>query len=175
MAMFARSAIQFVVFLAFAAASAFAQRVRFDGDRVVRVELKTADQLKTLLSMTDDVWSERIGVGTLDVRVTPAQFEQLQNSTLPFTVLTPDVQAKIDAEAAEIGGPQPRGTWDAYMDNATVNAYMASLAALRPDLAQVINVGTTLEGRTIQGLRITGPGPTVKPGVLYHGCEHARE
>lgn len=173
--MFARSTICFALGLIFLVHAASAQQVRFDGDRVVRVEVKTNDQLQTLLTMTDDVWSERIGVGALDVRVTPSQFEQLQKSNLPFTVLIPDVQAKIDAEAAEIAGPQPRGTWDAYMDNATVNAYMASLAALRPDLAQVINVGTTLEGRTIQGLRITGPGLSVKPGVLYHGCEHARE
>ena len=35
---------------------------------------------------------------------------------------------------------------------------MNGLVAQRPDLAQMIVVGTTIEGRTIQGIKITGPG-----------------
>ncbi|MFO0973968.1 MAG: M14 family zinc carboxypeptidase [Phycisphaerae bacterium] len=147
--------------------------VRFDGHRVVRATVRNADELNRLLSLTHDVWSERVGIGPVDVRVTPAEYERLRNSGLRFQVLIDDVQGKIDNQFAK--GPEGVDPFLNYMDNATVNAYLATLAALRPDLAQVVTVGTTLEGRTIQGLRITGPGAGPKPGVLFHGCEHARE
>ncbi len=151
-----------------------ADRVRYDGHRVVRVHLSTQEQLDTLLSLTDDVWSEAVGVDELDVRVSPDQFDRLVKSGLPFDVFIADVQALIDAEAdsLRLRGADPFGN---YMDNAQVVAYLNTLAALRPDLAQTLVIGQTVEGRNIVALRITGPGAGPKPAVVYHGCEHARE
>lgn len=151
---------------------ASADPVRFAGDRVVRVTTNSEAELKTALSLTDDVWSERIGVGPLDIRVTPEQYTRLTNAGLPFKVLIEDVQTLIDRER---NAPRGRGTFDNYMPNDDVNAYLATLVALRPDLAQLIVVGQSLQNRSITGIRITGPGTGAKPGVVFHGCEHARE
>ncbi len=145
---------------------------RFDGERVVRVTTSNEAELKTVLSLTDDVWSERTGVGPLDIRVSPGQYARLANTGLPFKVLIEDVQTLIDRER---NAPHGRATFDNYMPNDDVNAYMATLVALRPDLAQPIVVGQSLQNRSIKGIRITGSGSGAKPGVLFHGCEHARE
>lgn len=145
---------------------------RFDGDRVVRVTTSNKNELETVLSLTDDVWSERTGVGPLDVRVSPSQYTRLVNTGLPTKVLIDDVQALIDRER---NAPAGRATFDNYMPNTDVIAYLATLAALRPDLAETFVVGQSLQNRPITGIRITGPGASAKPGVLFHGCEHARE
>jgi hypothetical protein len=155
------------------AASAFAQVVRYDEHRVVQAQVANEAQLEQLLSMTDDVWSHRVGIGAVDVRVSPAQFELLKTSGIQYRVLIKDVQALIDKQAAQRGVAD--GPWDDYMDYAQVLAHVDSLVALRPDLASTFVLGQTLEGRDIVGLRITGPGGGPKPGVLYHSGTHARE
>lgn len=154
------------------ASIALAQRTDYTGHRVVRVSVETKEDVDRLLTMTDDVWSHELIDGKLDVRVTPEQYDKLRDSRLAFDELIADVQVLIDREAR---GSPGRGTWDNYMDLAAVNAYVDTLIALRPDLAQLINIGTTIEGRPIRGLRITGAGGGTKPGILYWGGQHARE
>ncbi|MCK6455817.1 MAG: hypothetical protein L6Q92_04730 [Phycisphaerae bacterium] len=146
--------------------------IRFDEHRVVRVDVQTKQQLERLLSLTDDVWSHHLRLGPIDVRVSPAQYDRLRQSGLACRVLIPDVQALIDREADR---PRGVGFFDDYHTYADVVAYMNSLVALRPDLAQTFVLGQTLELRDIVGIRITGPGGGTKPGALFHGCEHARE
>lgn len=152
--------------------AAAGEPVRFDGERVVRVMVHSPQQLAQLLSMTDDVWTEGATSGPIDVRMTPEQFAQLQASGLKFVVLIEDVQAAIEAERTP---PERGGFFDHYWSLADNIAYLESLVALRPDLAQMFTAGTTLEGRGIRGIRITAPGPGTKPGVLVHGAQHARE
>src|SRR5205814_3666495 len=45
-----------------------------------------------------------------------------------------------------------------------------------PDLASKLTVGISTQGRTIYGMRISGPGaPGSKPAMIFDGCQHARE
>ena len=48
------------------------------------------------------------------------------------------------------------------------------MAADRPDLATVFEVGRSFEDRPIYGIRISGPGAG-KPAIMFNGCHHARE
>jgi murein tripeptide amidase MpaA len=150
---------------------ASAQQVRYDGHRVVRVDVRTTQELEKLLTMTDDVWSDGIGLGTLDVRVSPEQFLRLQESGLAYTVMIEDLQPLIEAERA----PGRGGVFDRYLRFNEVLSYLNTLVTLRPDLAQTFVAGQSIEGRNIVGIRITGPGAGPKPGILMHGCQHARE
>ena len=160
--------------LAFGAMLGVADLERYDGHRVVRVQIQDEAQLDLALKLTNDVWSHGVGVGgTIDIRVNPVQFATLENSGLEFEVLIGDVQALADSIAPGIKAGA--GPFDDYMPLADVIAYMNSLVALRPDLAQLVTVGTTVENRTITAIRITGPGGGTKPAVLYHGGIHARE
>ena len=48
---------------------------RYDGDKVVRVQIRRVSDLQIALALTDDVWSHSIHrSGPLDIHVTPEQF-----------------------------------------------------------------------------------------------------
>ncbi len=153
-------------------------RVRFDNHLVVRAMPRTERELQTLLKLTPDVWSHGISVGPIDVRIAPERRAALDASGIPYDVLIPDVQQLIDREARTAGRDQVNaGLWfEDYKTYDQINAYLDELAALQPGIATVFTIGTSIEGRAIKGIEITGttPGPGV-PGVLFNGIQHARE
>ncbi|MBL8878987.1 MAG: hypothetical protein JNG88_07690, partial [Phycisphaerales bacterium] len=147
--------------------------VRYDGHKVVRAFLQDEQQLDFVRTITNDIWSHAEGVGPLEFRVDPSQFSVLASSGIEYEVLIDDVQTLIDAEQSIIiAGGDPFTT---YLPLADVEAYLQSLVNLRPDLAQPIVVGTSLEGRPMRGIRITGAGAGTKPGIFFHGAQHCRE
>jgi hypothetical protein len=153
--------------------------VRYAGHKVVRVDIRSDRDLRAMLRISADVWSEHIGIGPADFRVAPESLAALAASGLSYTVLVEDVQERIDAERARLAAPAAGAGWfDDFKDLAAVEARLDELAALRPDLAQVVQVGTSLEGRPIRGLRIcndgTYPGRR-KPGMVWASTQHARE
>jgi len=164
------------VLLAFAGPSAaLAQHVRYDDHKLVNVTLNTARDIDTMLAISEDHWSDAIGIGVAPFRVPPDQMPALSASGLHFEILNNNIQTLIDAEQAAL--MRRGGAWfDTYHDYAAVNAYMDTLIALRPDLAVRISTADSLEGRAIDGLRITGTnGPAGKPAALFNSCQHARE
>ncbi len=158
--------------------------VRYDGHKVVRVNVGTVRDLRTALALTDDVWSHRVGIGgPIDIRVSPDQFTALQQTNLEFTVDVENIQAGIDAERARLANRQP---WVAGGDGpsfftdfhtyAEHRAFLEDLVAQYPNLAQMFVVGQSLEGRDIFGIRITGPGSVAnRPAAFYNAAQHARE
>jgi len=49
------------------------------------------------------------------------------------------------------------------------------LATTYPSLVTPFTLGTTVQGKKIQGIKITGPTNAPKPSIFYNGCQHARE
>jgi len=155
-------------------APALAAEKDYTGHQVVAVRLATEADVQKLLEMESadedfDLWSEGVGIGTVDVRVSPAQLAVLDQSGLAYRVLIPNVQAMVAAERS--GG---LGFFDDFRTNDEITAFMNALVAQYPQLASMVNFGPSIEGRPIMGIHITGSGAD-KPGVLIHGCEHARE
>lgn len=151
------------------------------GDQVVRVDVTTVDQLKLLESMDLDIWSHEIGVGPIDVHVSMNDLRQIEKIGLTYKVLNPDLmrtrQEEIDVyrrhvEQAARGLATP---FDSYLPVADLITYINDLAAARPDLCEVIDIGNSVDGRDIWVLHITGAGSGPKPGVFYHSLIHARE
>jgi murein tripeptide amidase MpaA len=153
--------------------------VRYDGHKVVRVEISGARDLQAMLRLSDDVWSERIDVGPADFRLPPEGMAALAASGLRHEVLIEDVQALIDEERARLArATEGAGWFDDFKDLAGIEARMEALAAQRPDLARTITIGTSIEGRPIRGLRISRDGPLTdpyKPGLVFLSTQHARE
>jgi len=151
-------------------------RVDYTGHKLVRVTLRTQQDVQTMLAISSDNWSEGIGPGQVLFRVPPDRMDALRASGLPFEVVHDNIQALIDAEAAAQSAARGRAWFDAYHTYDEINAYIDTLVALRPDLVTKLNLGTSIEGRTIFGMRITSSvGGSNKPAVLYNGCQHARE
>src|SRR5262245_14464590 len=76
--------------------------------------------------------------------------------------------------------------FSAYQPYETINQWLRLLEHLRPELVQLVSIGSTFEGREILGIRIHGDKPrrvpgstdnirTVTPGMVLHGAQHARE
>ena len=64
-----------------------------------------------------------------------------------------------------------------YRSLAEYESRMDQLIADHPTLASPITIGTSVEGREIRGMRITGTGSNsvAKKAVVFHGLIHARE
>ncbi len=149
---------------------------RYDGDRVVRVEVTDEAQLDTLFKITDDVWSHGVGIGHVEVRVSETQFATLLASGMDYEILIEDLQARIDSERSTIAtGTGPFDQYLPFEGSPSVVEFLNGLAARRPDLVQIVSMGQSLEGREMWVAKITGPGAGPKPGILYHGGQHARE
>lgn len=157
----------------------YAQPTGYEGYQVVRIEITTQtelDTLRDLLTLYPDfeLWSEAPGVGPMDVRVAPEAAPLLDATGLDCEVIVEDLQQHIDEL---YGVHEGRGgdffdclrTYDEHVQ------FMTDLAAAYPDLAEMIDLGLSVEGRSLWALRITGPGDDDKPGVMYHGAQHGNE
>jgi len=160
--------------------------MRYDGHKIIRAEILSIRDLRIMLALSPDPWSHGVRMGTMDFRVPPEAMAALQRSGVRFAILNDNVQALIDGERARLaageggaaGGIVP-GWFDNYKDYAAVNDYLDELAALEPDIAEVFEVGASIERRAIRGIHISGPDvgddSLAKPAVLFNGCQHARE
>lgn len=149
------------------------------GDEVLKVEIDNADQLKLLLDMDLDVWTHEPGIGPVEVHVSPAERKRVEEAGLRFTVVDPDLmRSHAEFMAANLLANQ-RGLanpFDSYLPLADIYTFMGNLAAARPDLCtEIPSIGNSIESRPIRVWKITGTGAGPKPGVFYHGLQHARE
>ncbi|MBL9032656.1 MAG: hypothetical protein JNM80_13250 [Phycisphaerae bacterium] len=152
---------------------------RYDGWQAARVRAETLRDAALLAQVGADVGCE-LARGESTVLLPPGAADLLRERGMRVKVLSPDIQAEIDAESKRRARGGADGPWFSdYKDLAAVDAYLDALVALRPDIATRQIIGTSVEQRPIWAIRITGPGPGqgrgCKPAILVHGCQHARE
>lgn len=121
-----------------------------------------------------EVWSHHVEPdGTVLVRTPRSELAWFEGAGLRYTVEIADLAAHY----AEIfAGPTSGGgffekfqSYDAHV------AFLQEKVAMYPDLCQMIDIGQSVEGRTLWVLRISGSGPEPKAAVLYHGGQHGNE
>ena len=156
--------------------STMAKPRNLHGHKVVRVTVANKAELAALreieaASRDIEIWSEDFRGRTVDVRVSPKQKRALDRSGFTYQVLIEDLQAKYDELYS---APAGAGFFDAYRTYDEHVAFMNDLVATYPDLATMVNLGESWEGRILWAIRITGPGDD-KPGVMYHGGQHGNE
>lgn len=156
------------------AAGVAAQPVRYDGHRLVEIEIRSDADLQFAESLATP-WACTPHHGWSPYSVAPAHWAALRAGGLAVRVVRADVQSLIDAEFVAPAGRED-DWFTSFHDYAGITAFLDELAARRPDLVTKLTLGTSLEGRTISGLRITGAGGTsAKPALLFESCQHARE
>ena len=157
--------------------------VRFDGQRVVTVTVTSMRELLAVMNIAESVWTHTPGVGPVDVQVTPAQLDAITQLGLAVQVKIPDLQALIDAEAADIRARRAQRdlTWfQNYKTLAEINTYLGQLAAANLATVSSFTIGNTLLGKPVNGIRITGPDlpgnlKSARPQIMFNACQHARE
>lgn len=155
--------------------------VRYDGHKMVRVQITSDADLATMRKLSPDIWSDAVGIGPVDYRIPPEAMDELAATGLNYEVMIDDLQVLIDKERAHLiesnkGGAIAGDDW--FLDYKTydqVNARIDELVAQYPTLASRINVGTSLQGRSIFGIKVTSPNGSNKSAALFNGAQHARE
>ncbi|MGE3107675.1 MAG: M14 family zinc carboxypeptidase [Phycisphaerales bacterium] len=157
------------------------------GNQVVRATIRSPRDLRVMLALDADPWSEATGIGRVDYRVSPEALEAMRQAGIEWEVLIHDVQALVDAEAARLGiggGPRPRGGPDWFADYKSltqIEEYMTTLAGMAPGRTTQFSIGQTIESRQTRGMTIVGTGgdiagtPRQRPAMFLNACQHARE
>lgn len=159
--------------------AASTSRVRHHGDMLVQIEASPDD----VHALGLDLWTHRADGSYVLTRLRPEDHAVLGASGLAYTVVDPNLGVTLDAEIDRLQGlpdPVPGGGLDPdfYADYRTydaVQAQMAGLLAAYPERVSAVEVGTSLHGRAITGVRITNPGDPDRPIVIVQACQHARE
>ncbi|QYU67641.1 hypothetical protein J4558_22490 [Leptolyngbya sp. 15MV] len=148
--------------------------------------MRTPRELLTVHALSEEVLTcEGSGIGTFDVRMTSENLRRLEQTGIEHRVLIADIQAHLDqiwADDARIrrgegaGGVDDLSWFSTYRSLAEIEARMVALATAYPNLATYSTIGSSIEGRSIRMLRITGPGPTTgRPAFFINATQHARE
>ena len=152
---------------------------RFEGEVVVRALLRTPRDLLRMQQLSDDPWTHAPAAGgTSDWRLSRSRLGALRQAGIAFDILIPDVQVLVQAERERLARPQPMGVdWFADFKNlAAINARLDAMVAARPDLCSIVTCGTSIQGRTIRGIRISRqPAGTSMPAFVFTATQHARE
>lgn len=156
--------------------------VRKASDSVVRVRLNSLRDVRTMESLSGDMWSHGIYGGEADYQVSPEQLAALTRTKLEYCVMIENLDDLVQAEAKRLAAPPAEGgvaddAWFSdFKDLAAINARLYALKDARPDIASIVVVGTSVEGRPILGLRISAaPAGTSVPGIVFNATQHARE
>lgn len=146
--------------------------------KIVQIEVPDAPRLSWLM---EDINANALacipGPGTQRFQVTAEQLERIRDAGLATQVLIDDAEWEFVVEKRRIeDNNRNRGvSWFADYKNLTqINAKIDEYVANYPAIVTKLAVGTSHEGRTFYAMRISGPGAN-KPGVLFNGCQHARE
>ncbi|MDQ6436803.1 M14 family metallopeptidase [Mesorhizobium sp. LHD-90] len=111
-----------------------------------------------------DVWE--VKPDHLIIRGTEAQLDRLSSMGYLVEQLE-DVARHLSTFAGTEAAEQ-------YHSAATLEEELQQLAEAKPDIAQLIEIGRSIEGRPILALRI-GDRRGGVPKLLFMGCHHARE
>jgi predicted deacylase len=147
---------------------------------LVEVDVPDRASLDRLLATGVDVWLEHPRPGVVPVLVAPEHRAALVAGGWTLRVSSVDVQAQVDAETARLAAQTPvvpggGGFFADFRDRATIDAELDALVVASPELLTSVDIGESLEGRTIRAIRITSAGEDDRPAVLITAGQHARE
>ena len=141
----------------------------------------TADQLTVLARQGFDVGEGRRTAGgrvAVDLVLSPAQRDRLRERGIDVAL----TRVKGGRTVRQLAADQAAGgyhVWRSWDEAGGIRDQMYAIARANPQIAQLVKVGTTGQGREILAIRLTqgarGQAEGSRPSVLYSGTQHARE
>ncbi|KAH8377485.1 hypothetical protein KR093_005698 [Drosophila rubida] len=166
--------------LAQAASVAKDEKARYDNHAVYKIKYHNPLQRQILLQLTKrrqefSLWNE--SPSELHLMVSPnviPEFEKyLSRANVTAEIFVANVQALIDTETVENTRAAESFGWTRYNTLAEIEAWLDEILAKYSDVTEEFIVGTSYEGRTIRGIKISYK--TGNPGVFIESNIHARE
>ena len=152
--------------------------VCFDDQVVIRALIAHARDLMLLNQLSDDPWTHSPGIGgTSDWRISRDKLSVLNEAGISYDIFIDDINALVESERERLAQPVESVDWFADFKNlAAINAQLDMYVAAHPTTCKIVNSGTSIQGRTIRGIRISRhPEGTVVPGFVFTATQHARE
>jgi len=160
------------------AGAAMGQTSVYQGHHMVLVTASTPEQLAALDELGINL-ACRQGLGVQQMIVAPENLAALDALNLPVVTVSENAQAMIDAERAEITqlhADRSAAFYTTYRTLAEISTLVDDLVTLAPNVATRFTLApNSIQGNTLFGIKITGPGGGPKPKVVINGCQHARE
>lgn len=146
---------------------------------LVEVDVPDAASLKRLLATGVDTWLEHPRPGVVPVMVSAAAWPQLAVGEWTVRVVDADPQRSVDAEHDRLAALPPHipgggGFFDDFRDLATLEAEVDAVAAAYPDLVSIVDIGESVQGRTIRAVRLSTADADA-PAVILTSGQHSRE
>ena len=147
-----------------------AAALSMDDYDIVRITYRDLDELNALASLGMDIWSVDPDTHSVVAYISHLDRELISAVGFRADMLIDDVAAHI----AELEASFPRADAE-YHTNDQMLAELEALA--QADVAELFDVGDSVEGRDIWALKISdNPGQEEgEPEILFTGCHHARE
>lgn len=156
----------------------------YENHKLVEVMVTLPSQLSSLDSIGESLHC-RPSVGWQTYAVDPGNLDELDALGLQYQVVLDNVQTLVDAETQQRMAARAQAGADFFSDYRTIgeiNDYLDQIVADFPTLASKFEVGQSLEGRTVYGLKIAkldlidpDGDEASRPGFVINGCQHARE
>jgi hypothetical protein len=150
-----------------------------DGHSALTVMVGNRGQLDAVLALADGIWSERVGVGPIDIQVSAEGRAKLDELGIAYRVNVADlgVDSRRHFEEIELLNRRRDIAWfENFRTLAEIGTYLADLETAHPEFVDQQSIGNSIEGRPINLYTISAPGDrTGRVGVLLMGCQHARE
>lgn len=149
------------------------------GTQLVRIEVESAASIDALVDAGIEPWSDHPRPPSMLARVPAEARAWLDASGRTYEVVVPDLSLVAKAERERLHARPPAAgtaaTFEWFRDLPEIESHMDALAQLDPELASPVQIGSSLEGRPIRGLRIEREADEPKPLVVVNATQHARE
>jgi hypothetical protein len=140
----------------------------------------TPSQLRELARLGHDVGPQKASASALEVDLvlTPSERDHLRSRGInpQLTRVRGGQTVKQFAAAQAAGGFTVWRSWD---EAGGIRDQLVQAAANNPQVAKLVKIGTTIQGRDILAIKLTqganGIADGSRPAVLYSATQHARE
>jgi len=160
-------------------------QVRYDNYKVYRFVPQNEEERQVLLGLQENnpgvmFWKGVKNVGLpVDIMFPPhLQKDMVQSfmkrKNMSVSVFVEDVKKLIEEEARGIQKAGRALDWTSYGTLADIYEFLDTQAAAHSDIAEIIKIGTSFEGRDLKVIKISKSGNT-KPVIWYDATIHARE
>jgi len=159
----------------------FAQKVRYDGHKVIRVRTNTLQEVKRLqsiLPVNTDIWSydSNLVLGTNDIRVDPELLANISANNFAYDTWIQDVEQYLNAPEVITELPPGADPWyTSYHTYAEIVARLKQIAANYSIVTFTASIGKSIEGRDIPSIVFGAATSTYVKRIFWNGGQHARE